>query len=257
MKWPNSVTLVRHAESEYNALRRKKADDPLYQEFLKTYAWDFQSAKCRDLANQVWKRYALNTSDYGTRVSDAGHKQAWTTGFALAKESQHKPDVVLVSPYNRTRQTWEIIQDGGFDAGDARVIYEDRVREQEHGLSLVYSDWRVFHAFHPEQKLLRDLQGPYWYQYPQGESVSMVRDRTRDVISMMIREFSGLNVWIITHHLTILSVRANLERLSPEEFIHLDENEKPKNVGITQYIGDPRSGKDGRLVLKEYNKTHY
>jgi IS5 family transposase len=61
----------------------------------------------------------------------------------------------------------------------------------------------------------------------------------------------------VTHHLTILSFRANYERLSPEEFIRLDEHEKPVNCGITVYRGDPNQGKDGKLVLQIYNKKFY
>ncbi len=111
----------------------------------------------------------------------------------------------------------------------------------------------MFHALNPDQKRLRDTMGPYWYQYPQGESVSMVRDRIRDVLSMIIREYAGQHVLMVTHHLTILSLRANLERLSPEEFIRLDNHEKPVNCGITIYRGEPKLGKNGKLVLESYN----
>lgn len=257
MKWPASITMVRHGESTYNALRAKKMADPDYVAFLSAYEADWTSDECRDLAHTIWRRYALLTSDYDTPLSDTGCQQGLKTGIGLSAEMEFPPDVVLISPYLRTRQTWEQMQLGGFKVDRARIITEDRIREQEHGLSTLYSDWRVFHIFHPEQKLLRDKMGPYWYQYPQGESVSMVRDRTRDVTTMMIREFSGLHVLMITHHLTILSIRANYERLSPEEFIRLDEEEKPVNCGITRYIGDPRQGSDGRLLLREYNTRHY
>ncbi len=257
MKWPASITMVRHGESAYNALRAAKGKDPEYAEFLRLYEEDYRSPACRSLAETMWVRYGLSTSDYETPLSDAGLRQASRTGAALAAETQFQPDIVLVSPYLRTRQTWEQMQRGGFKADGARIIIEDRIREQEHGLSVLYSDWRVFHVLHPEQKLLRKHMGPYWYQYPQGESVSMVRDRLRDVTTMMIREFSSLHVLLITHHLTILSVRANYERLSPEEFIRLDDEEKPVNCGVTRYIGDPRQGSDGKLILGEYNTKHY
>ena len=53
----------------------------------------------------------------------------------------------------------------------------------------------------------------------------------------------------ITHHLTILATRANFERLSPEEFLHLDKHDKPLNCGVTRYIGNPNLGSRGKLVL--------
>ena len=256
MKWPASITMVRHGQSMYNALRALKTKDPEYSKFVAEYERDHTSSECRALAQVMRERYSLSVGDYETPLSEVGRDQARKTGTALSGTS-FTPDVVLVSPYLRTDQTWECMQEGGFNADGARVIIEDRIREQEHGLSLLYSDWRIFHVFHPEQKLLRELMGPYWYQYPQGESVSMVRDRLRDVTTMMIREFSSLHVILITHHLTILSFRANYERLSPEEFIHLDEKEKPINCGITRYIGDPRQGSNGKLILSEYNTRHY
>ncbi len=37
MKWPASVTLVRHAESAYNELRQKKREDSLYDAFLTAF----------------------------------------------------------------------------------------------------------------------------------------------------------------------------------------------------------------------------
>jgi broad specificity phosphatase PhoE len=138
-----------------------------------------------------------------------------------------------------------------------KPVYDDRVREQEHGLSLLYNDWRVFQTMHTEQKELRDLMGPYWYQYPNGESVPMVRDRLRLVTDTLIREYSGANVWIVSHHITKLAFRANLERLSPEEFIRLDTMEKPVNCGVTIYRGTPMLGKNGKLVLESYNQCFW
>ena len=122
---------------------------------------------------------------------------------------------------------------------------------------LLYNDWRVFNVFHPEQGALRTLLGPYWYQYPQGESVSQVRDRVRSILATVIREHSGKNVMMVTHHLTILSIRATLERLTHEQFMELDTNEKPVNCGVTHYRGDPDAGSNGKLVLDFYNRKLY
>lgn len=61
----------------------------------------------------------------------------------------------------------------------------------------------------------------------------------------------------ITHHLSILSIRADLERLSADEFIRLDKEEKPINLGVTLYKGDPNQGTDGKLILEAYNVKLY
>ncbi len=256
MKWPASVTLIRHAQSAYNVLRETKDQDPEYRAFKAAFNRDYRSDETKLLAVKMRGKYALKTSDYETPITRLGERQASYTGHRL-HEVIPLPDVILYSPYKRVRKTLKELCSGWRELAQVRSFAEDRIREQEHGLSLLYSDWRLFHTFHHEQKELHDLLGPYWYQYPQGESVSQVKDRSRDVTSMLIREYAGLHVMLITHHLTILSFRANLERLTPEEFMHLDEHEKPVNCGVTHYVGKPELGKDGKLVLDFYNKKLY
>ena len=256
MKWPASVTLIRHAQSAYNVLRDEKEGDLEYHAFKAAYERDYRSAETLRLAKSMRKKFSLNVSDYETPLTWQGTRQSEATGRTLG-EIVPLPDIIFYSPYMRVRNTQDGLCKGWPALKGVRSVAEDRLREQEHGLSLLYSDWRLFHVFHPEQKEFRDLLGPYWYQFPQGESVSQVRDRSRDVLSMLIRECSGMHVMLLTHHLTILSQRANLERLTPEEFIHLDEHEKPFNCGVTHYVGNPNEGKDGKLVLKFYNAKLY
>lgn len=253
MKWPNTFTLIRHGQSEYNVLRAKKEVSPLYQEFKKSFEKDPRSETTRRLALRVQKVFALNTSDYDTRLTEEGMRQARETGKRLSTLIP-VPDVVFVSPYLRTRKTFECIAEEWPMLTHTKIVYDDRIREQEHGLSLLYSDWRIFHVLHPEQGELYRMMGPYWYRYPQGESVSDTRDREREFAGMLIREYSGADVLAITHHLTILSTRANHERLTPEQFTHLDEHEKPVNCGVTIYKGNPKLGTKGRLMLIDYNK---
>ena len=256
MKWPEHLGIMRHGQSAYNALRQQKEADDLYQTFLSSFEKDPHSPTTVTLARRVKDRFALTCSDYNTPLSEEGIAQARATGSRL-HEVIPTVDVVFISPHLRTRQTYEHAVAGGFNVRGAKVIYEDRIREQEHGLSLLYSDWRVFHALHPEQRELHALQGPYWYMYPQGESVSMVRDRLRLFFQTLVREHAGQKVLLISHHLTKLSIRANLERWTPEQFIHVDENDKPVNCGITHYECMENQGSDGRLVLKEYNVKLY
>lgn len=252
MKWPSSLTLVRHGQSAYNILRAKKTADPLYQEFKRAFEKNHRSHITIRLAEQVQEKFALGVSDYNTPLTDEGVQQAKMTGKKLQQEVP-APDIIIMSPYLRTKETLRHIL-SEWPKLNTKMISDDRIREQEHGLSLLYNDSRVFQTFHPEQKAFLELMGSYWYQYPQGESVSQVRDRIRSFADMLIRECAGKNVLVITHHLTILSIRANLERLSPENFIHLDEHEKPINCGVTTYKGNPHTGKDGKLELVYYNK---
>ena len=255
-KWPKSVTLIRHGESAYNALSNKKKEDESYQKFKEEYEKNHQSEIAINLAQEMENKYSLRTSDYGTPLTINGQNQAFITGQNLP-EIVPEPDVIMVSPYLRTVETLKQIIKGWPGIANVPQFPDERIREQEHGLSLLYNDWRIFNVLHPEQKKLYELLGPYWYQFPQGESVAEVRERCRDEVAMLIREFANKHVILVTNHLTILSFRANLERLSPEEFIEVDEKFKPKNCGITQYSCNNNSGENGRLELKFYNRILY
>lgn len=259
MKWPESLTLVRHGESVYNDLTKKKADNPQYQAF--TAAFENRKThpeKARQLALELIHEgsFALGVGDHNTPLTQTGAQQA----EIMAKELSKKitvPDVIFVSPYDRTVQTLENMIQGWPALASVLIVPDDRIREQEHGMALLYSDRRVMQALHPEQEALRELQGPYWYRHLQGENVPDVRDRLRSWVNTLIREYAETKVLAVTHHLAILALRANLERLSPEQFIKLDENEKPINAGVTIYAGNPSQGKSGKLILDTYNAQLY
>lgn len=257
MKWPLSLTLIRHDTSAYNVLREKKKDHPLYQEFLAARKKDGGSRETKQLALQVWQHFALNVSDANTPLVDVEGRQSFATGGALRQFFPKPPDVVFVSPYKRALLTLEHMIRGWPELGRVKTYEEERIREQEHGLALLYNDWKVFEAIYPEQKALRKLEGAYWYRYPQGENVPDVRSRNRSWLTTLTRDFAEKDVLVVTHHLNILATRANLERLGASEFLRLDEEEKPINCGVTVYRGDPYKGKDGKLVLESYNTKLY
>lgn len=256
MKWPETLTLVRHAESTYNRLKADKAEDALYRDFKKAHNKDSQSEVTRQLALEVVDRFALKLGDHNTPLAGGAVEQAEAMAGKL-QDIIAVPDVIFVSPYERTHETLRAMVRRWPALGDVRQIEEERIREQDHGLSLIYTDWRVFQTLHPEQKTLRNLQGPYWYRYPQGENIPDVRERLRSWLGTLTRDFREKGVLAVTHHLAILALRANLERLDAKQFVRLDEQEKPINSGVTIYRGDPSQGTDGKLVLDAYNVKLY
>lgn len=259
MKWPETLTIVRHGESMYNALKQAKEADPRYKEFKKAYnkrEKDPETAKELALQLIADRTFMLDFGDHDTPLSEKGHQQAETTGAKLSEKIK-LPDVVFVSPYLRTRQTLGSMAVGWPELGEVKIVEEERIREQEHGLALIYNDWRIFNIMHPEQDQLRGLQGSYWYQFPQGESVPQVRERDRSFKNTVTRDYREQNVLVVAHHLQILAARANQERFGADEFIRLDHEEKPVNCGVTIYRGDPDLGQDGRLILDTYNEQLY
>lgn len=256
MKWPETLTLVRHDVSEFNALKPQKAADPLYREFLSAYDRDPHSDVARRLAIEIHGKYALKHGDHDTPLAPDSGVQA-TQMATVLKTRIGVPDVIFVSPYKRTHQTLEAMAVGWPDLKNVKTVEEERIREQDHGAAALYNDWRVFNVMHPEQIDLRHNDGPYWYRYPQGENVPDVRERLRSWLTTLTRDFFEQGVLAVTHHLAILSLRANLERLGAEDFERMDIHEKPINAGVTIYRGDRTQGTDGHLVLATYNEQLY
>jgi broad specificity phosphatase PhoE len=267
MKWPHTVTFIRHGESAYNVLKRIKKDEgSAFGAFEKRFLPEYEAATDENwvspallaLATEARKELidTFSKGDYLTPLTEEGMRQAEETGKHLL-EHVVLPDVIYVSPYLRTRQTLEGLIRGCPELGKVRVVVEERVREQEHGLSTVYNDWRIYMVFNPIQALLYRRGGNYEYRFLNGENKADVRDRVRSFLGTLIRENQEENVLIVSHHLTLLAFRANLERWDREEFVRVDREETPINCGVTTYYGDASQGREGRLVMKEYNKKLY
>ncbi len=257
MKWPKTLMLIRHAKSIYNNLKDEKENDFLYQQFVKSFETDPESTKSVELAHLVREKYNLGVGDWNTPIITESKKHtAITTGEELKKRFP-LPDVIHTSPYLRARQTLNLLYAGWPELIEVPFFKEELIIEQGHGLANLYNDWRVFHVLHPKQRELYNIEGRYWYRYPQGENVADVRKRNRLWLNTVTREFSEKRMMVITHHLNILATRANLERLDADEFIRLDHEEKPLNCGVTLYEGKPNEGQSGRMELKFYNKVYY
>ena len=89
MKWPNSITLVRHGESAYNALRAKKDESLTYLAFKESFAKNPQSEDTKRRAKEIHSLFALDVSDYGTPLTDEGRAQALATGKKIGKQSNN------------------------------------------------------------------------------------------------------------------------------------------------------------------------
>jgi len=257
MKWPTELLLIRHAESAYNNLKKTKEADPDYQRFRKLFEFDRSDAEILSLALLLQDRHSLGYSDRQTPITPAGERQARITGRRMRDAEVEPPEIIFVSPYLRTLETLHLLKEEWPELGAARVYREERIREKDHGLALLYNDWRIYHVLQPEQGRLHDLLGDYDYRFMNGENIPDVRQRTHSWITTITREFAGKRFMAITHHLTILATRANFERMGPEEFLHLDEHEKPVNCGVTRYVGKDVPGSRGKLVLERYNQRYY
>jgi len=256
MKGPETLALIRHAKSAYNSLSEQKNSSPLYQTFRKSYEISPESDNTRRLAVEVKEAFAIGVRDRDTPLAGDIENQTKTVGGKL-KNIIKVPDVIFVSPYLRTHLTLDKLTEGWPELKDVETVEEEDIREQEYGLFFIDNDWRVFNVFHPEQIELRKIQGEYQYRYPQGENVHDVRKRLSPWIKSLRTDYADKNILAVTHHLTILSIRANIEDLDADAFIRLNHNEKPINNGVTIYRRNPTQGSDGELILEQYNIKLY
>ncbi len=256
MKWPETLTLMRHDVSDYNTLKKVREDTPLYKAFRIAYDTNPETEETKRLAIEVHQAFSLETASHDIPLTETKDAAAVEVGRKL-KDYIKVPNVIFVSPYKRTIQTLERVMQGWPDLRTVPVIEEERIREQDMGLAFLFNDWRVFNTIYPEQRKLHDSQGEYWYRYPQGENIPDVRERLRSWVTTLTREFADKDVFAVKHHLGILSLRANLERLGANDFLRMNEFEKPINAGITIYRGDKNQGRNGRLVLDIYNLKLY
>lgn len=255
MKWPETLALVRHDISAFNDTKLAKEADPVFRAFKRSFSEDPTSERSIKLAKYIQRRYTLGLGDHETPLKPIPKNEVSRSEIMAAKlkTTMPLPDAIFVSPYLRTKQTLDRMKLGWPQLDDVHTIEEYRIMEQDHGLAQLYGDWRAFEVLNPQQRILYNLLGEYWYRYPQGENVPDVRERLRSWVTTLTREFQGMVVLAVLHHLSILALRANLERWSDRDFIQADKYDKPENASVTVYRGDPRRGKNGRLFLEAYN----
>jgi len=163
---PNKIILVRHGQSMANVNSR------LYE----------------------------TVPDNQVQLSELGEQQALVAGENLRLMIGDDSVRFYVSPYERSKQTFEgIIQGGKWKKGEYTVREEPRLREQ---------DWGNFQCQEDIAKVQKQRRsfGPFYYRMPNGESGADVWDRVTSVWDSMHREFNdrnSKNYVLVTHGLTI------------------------------------------------------
>ncbi|HEX8515155.1 MAG TPA: histidine phosphatase family protein [Bacteroidia bacterium] len=137
--------------------------------------------------------------DYALLLSDSGKEQAKNAGKELKKIIGGETSHFYVSPFWRTRETFEYIATE-FERDKIGWTEEPRIREQEWG-----------HLRSPEEGNViekeRDAYGTFYYRIPDGESAADLYDRVSDFFGSLHRDFEKEdfpdNAVIITHGMAI------------------------------------------------------
>lgn len=212
---PNRIILIRHGESESN----------------------------------IDKSFHGQKPDYTSQLTDKGKAQAEIAGSELKSFIKDESIFFYVSPYWRTRQTFEGIAKH-FNKDKFQIREEPRLREQEWGHLR-----DIEHCLQADKE--RDSFGTFYYRLPDGESAADVYDRVSDFFGTLHRDFRKEyfpgNAVIITHGMTIRLFVMRWFHLTVEQF---EELANPKNCQIVLLEKNEDNKYDLKTVLDKHKVKH-
>ena len=228
-KWPDALWIVRHGQSAGNVAREEaeRAAVPLI-----------------DIA----------TRDMDTPLSPIGKQQAAALGRWFGALAASKlPTIVLSSPYVRAVETTRLLLDAA--DGDTRALpiqRDERLREKEFGALDRLTKFGIRQKY-PDLAEQRAHVGKFYFRPPGGESWCDVILRLRSVLDTITREHRRERVLIVGHQVTVNCLRYLFERMSEDEILDVDRRTDVPNCSVTSYTFDPKTGRNGKLVLDLLN----
>jgi broad specificity phosphatase PhoE len=213
--WPERLWLVRHGQSQANVAREIAAEAGHHE-------------------------IGIDVRDVDVPLSELGHLQAKATGdwFAALPKGE-RPEVMLSSPYLRTRQTAKIIcEAGALAGGPARPIIDERLREREFGIFDRLTDIGIRERY-PDEAAHKAMLGKFYHRPPGGESWADVILRLRSVLNTINLHYSDRRVLVVCHQVVVLCFRYILEELDEAEILKIDRDADFLNCGICTYDFEP------------------
>jgi broad specificity phosphatase PhoE len=184
--------------------------------------------------------------DADVPLSGTGREQAGAVGQWLSERTAgERPEIAIVSPYLRTRQTAELALAGtGIPA-----IVDERLRDRELGvLDLLTA--RGVEARLPAEAARRRRLGKFYYRPPGGESWADVLLRLRAVLRELRQDHPGGQILLFGHEATVLLLRYLAEGLSEARLMEIAHDTAVANCSISTWR------RDGELLRPElFNHT--
>ncbi|CAE8720076.1 unnamed protein product, partial [Polarella glacialis] len=157
-------------------------------------------------------------------LTDQGWQQAMCAGRALKEEIGDEPVRFEVSPYVRTRESFNAIVLPWGSSDDVKWSEDPRLREQDFGN---FQDLAEINKAKEE----RGRFGPFYYRMPSGESPADVYDRLSSYFESMHRSWErapqhaniNMNHIIVCHGVTISAFLMRMFKYSVDDF-HKFEN---------------------------------
>jgi 2,3-bisphosphoglycerate-dependent phosphoglycerate mutase len=200
-----------------------------------------QGNVARDIADEAGHHeIGIDVRDVDVPLSELGERQSKAAGDWFASlPKEERPDVILCSPYIRTRQTAKFIcEAGALSGGPARPISDERLREREFGVfdRLTTAGIR---ARYPTEAAHRATLGKFYHRPPGGESWADVILRLRSMLNTINLHYSDKRVLVVCHQVVVLCFRYILEGLEEAEILKIDREAEILNCGICSYDFDP------------------
>jgi 2,3-bisphosphoglycerate-dependent phosphoglycerate mutase len=168
--------------------------------------------------------------DADVPLSETGQEQARAVNQWLR---EMKPDVAVVSPYLRARQTAGIAVEGT----GVRTFVDERLRDRELGvLDLLTA--RGVHARLPDEGARHQRLGKFYYRPPGGESWADVLLRLRALLRDLRDDHPGGRVLLFAHEATVLLVRYLTEGLDEAELMAVARSNTIANASISSWRRD-------------------
>ena len=226
MAMPIDLVFVRHGQSEANIV---------------------QAADKGGVAHEMGE-LVNDRPDWEQRLSGLGVRQALKAKEWIDENlgGAASFDFRYFSPYLRTRETAAHI--GGSDCG--QWIIEDRLVERSWGIYGTLSKADREEMFGLTTKMYK--QSPWYTKLEGGESRYEVSGRFRDFQGTLHREGADKRVLVVTHGDLMGIARYNIERMLPEQFEEMenDESQTITNCAILHYSRrNPKSPKEVREKL--------
>jgi broad specificity phosphatase PhoE len=188
----------------------------------------------------------IRERDADVPLSDTGREQASAVGTWIG-ELPEKPDLVVVSPYLRTRQTAELALE---DFPDIPVRRDERLRDRELGILDLLTTHGVQTRL-PAEAARRDRLGKFYYRPPGGESWSDVALRLRSLLGDLRRDHDGDRVLLFGHEAVVFLLRYLIEELDEQELMGLAHDGTIANCSVTTWAADG----GGALAIKDFKQV--
>jgi probable phosphoglycerate mutase len=186
--------------------------------------------------------------DADVALSPTGRDQAdalgrWFTGLPPGR----RPQVVIVSPYLRARQTAE----RAFAGLDLDLTQDERLRDRELGVVDLHTS-RGIAARMPSEAHRRERLGKFYYRPPGGEAWTDVLLRLRSLLRDVRSDHPGRRVVLVAHDVVVLLVRYLIDGLDEEQLMAVARQSAVANGSITSWRND-----GGRLCPELVNAVDH